>query len=47
MALAAGHFAWQVRAVDLDRPDRCLAVFKANTGVGWILLAGLIANRLI
>ena len=47
LALAAGHFAWQVRAVDLDRPDSCLAVFKANTGVGWILLAGLIAVRLI
>src|SRR5271170_3254058 len=27
VALAAGHFAWQVRGVALDRPDSCLAVF--------------------
>jgi 4-hydroxybenzoate polyprenyltransferase len=47
LAVAAGHFVWQVRTVDLDRPDSCLAVFKANTGVGWLLLAGLLADRLI
>src|SRR5271155_2467509 len=47
LALAAGHFAWQVRTVQLDRPDSCLAVFKANTMVGWLLLAGLSADRLL
>jgi 4-hydroxybenzoate polyprenyltransferase len=47
LALAAGHFAWQVRAVALDRPDSCLAVFKANVVVGWLVLAGLLADRLV
>lgn len=46
LALAAGHFVWQVRAVDLDRPDSCLAVFRANTWVGWLVLGGLIVDRL-
>jgi 4-hydroxybenzoate polyprenyltransferase len=47
LALAAGHFVWQVRAVALDRPDSCLAVFKANVVVGWLVLAGLLADRLV
>jgi 4-hydroxybenzoate polyprenyltransferase len=47
LALAAGHFAWQLRTVDLDRPARCLAVFRANTAIGWIVLAGLLADRLV
>src|SRR5579871_3447991 len=34
LALTAGHFVWQIRTVALDRPDSCLAVFRANTGVG-------------
>jgi 4-hydroxybenzoate polyprenyltransferase len=46
LALAAGHFAWQVRTVALDRPDSCLAVFRANTWVGWLVLAGLLLDRL-
>ena len=47
LALAAGHFAWQIRTVALDRPDSCLAVFRANTWVGWLVLAGLVADVLI
>jgi 4-hydroxybenzoate polyprenyltransferase len=47
LALTAGHFAWQVRTVDIDRPDSCLRIFRANTGVGWVLLAGLLADRLV
>ena len=46
LALAAGHFAWQVRTLALDRPERCLAVFRANTWVGWLVLGGLIVDRL-
>ena len=46
LALAAAHCLWQVRTVALDRPDSCLRVFRANTGVGWIVLAGLIVDRL-
>jgi 4-hydroxybenzoate polyprenyltransferase len=46
LVLVAGHFAWQVRAVALDNPDSCLAVFRANTVVGWLLLAGLLIDRL-
>ncbi len=47
LALAAGHFGWQVRAVALDRPDSCLTVFRANTVTGWLVLGGLLADRLV
>ena len=47
LALTAGHCIWQVRTVDLDRPDSCLAIFRANTVVGWLVLAGLVVDRLL
>jgi 4-hydroxybenzoate polyprenyltransferase len=47
LALTAGHCVWQVRTVDLDRPDSCLAIFRANTVVGWLVLAGLVVDRLV
>jgi 4-hydroxybenzoate polyprenyltransferase len=43
LAGVAGHFAWQVATLDIDDPANCLARFKANRFVGWILLAGIVA----
>jgi len=39
----AAHFAWQIASLDMDDPGSCLACFKANRHVGWLLLAGIIA----
>ena len=46
LAGVALHFAWQVRELDIDRPDDCLAKFRANRFVGWILLVGIAAAGL-
>lgn len=47
VALVTIHLTWQVAAVDLDNPADCLAKFRANRGIGWILLAGIIAGQLL
>ena len=39
------HLAWQVARVDIDDPANCLAVFKSNIRLGWIVFAGLIAGQ--
>jgi 4-hydroxybenzoate polyprenyltransferase len=44
---AALHFAWQAARVDIDDPSDCLAKFRANRGVGWLMLAGIVAGRLL
>jgi 4-hydroxybenzoate polyprenyltransferase len=46
LAAAALHLAWQARAVRLDDPQDCLAKFRSNRLIGWIVLAGIIAARL-
>lgn len=43
---AAVHLGWQAARVDIDDPKDCLATFKSNQWVGWIVLAALIAGRL-
>ena len=43
----AAHLIWQLMTVDLDDAKDCLAKFKSNRFIGWILLAGLIAGRLV
>lgn len=59
VAVSAGPFAWlglagfalhlhgQVRRLDIDNPDRCLAVFKSNRDAGLILFAGLALDTLV
>jgi 4-hydroxybenzoate polyprenyltransferase len=49
LGLAAGalQLTWQVVTVDIDDPDSCLAVFRANTWYGWILFAGLVTDGLL
>jgi 4-hydroxybenzoate polyprenyltransferase len=46
-AAAAVHFAWQLRRIDFDDPASCLSLFKANTGVGWLLLTALLFDPVI
>ena len=42
----AGHLKWQESDVDLDNPKDCLAKFRSNRIIGWILLAGIVLGRL-
>lgn len=42
----AGHLVWQIRRLDIDDPDVCLRLFRANRWTGWILFAGLVADGL-
>jgi 4-hydroxybenzoate polyprenyltransferase len=46
LAGVAGHLAWQIAAVDFDDPADCLAKFRANRWLGWILLIGIVLGRL-
>jgi 4-hydroxybenzoate polyprenyltransferase len=46
LGLAAVPLAWQAARVELDDPADCLAKFRANRLVGWLLLAGIAAGRL-
>lgn len=38
---------WQIRRLDIDNASLCLRLFKSNIGLGWILFAGLLADRLL
>ena len=40
LALAAVQLAWQVATLDIARPGNCLARFKSNQLVGWVLFLG-------
>ena len=41
LAVVAAQFAWQVRSLDIDDPDRCLALFKSNRFAGLLVLAAI------
>ena len=47
LAAVAGHLAWQIFAVDFDDPADCLAKFRANRWLGWILFIGIILGRVL
>lgn len=44
LALAAAHFAWQIRTVDIDEPKRCLAIFKSNRDAGLLIALAFAAG---
>jgi 4-hydroxybenzoate polyprenyltransferase len=44
LLVGCGHMIWQVRALDIDDADNCLALFKSNTVFGWMLFSGLVAD---
>ena len=39
---AAAHAVWQVRTLDIDNPQRCLKLFRANRDFGLLILAGAV-----
>ena len=47
LAGVALHLAWQTLTVDIDSPADCLDKFRSNRAVGWLLLAGIAAGRLL
>jgi 4-hydroxybenzoate polyprenyltransferase len=44
LACVMAHFAWQVRTLDIADPQNCLVRFRSNCTVGWLLVAGLVAQ---
>ncbi len=44
MAAAALHAAWQLSRLDIDDPERCLTLFRANRHFGLIIFAGAFAD---
>jgi 4-hydroxybenzoate polyprenyltransferase len=47
VAAVALHLTWQILTVHLDDPADCLAKFRSNRWIGWILLAGIVAGQLV
>jgi 4-hydroxybenzoate polyprenyltransferase len=47
VAGVASHLGWQLRSVDLDDPADCLAKFRSNRWIGWILLVGILCGQLL
>jgi 4-hydroxybenzoate polyprenyltransferase len=46
LALPALAFAWQVATLDIDDPQRCLRLFRANREAGLAVAAALLIGRL-
>ncbi len=40
----AAHLVWQIRRIDINDPDLCLALFKSNRNAGIIFFAGLVVD---
>ncbi|MBB4287588.1 4-hydroxybenzoate octaprenyltransferase [Roseospira goensis] len=47
LALPAGHLLWQALTVDIDDGGDCLAKFKSNRHMGWLLFGAIIAGRVL
>ncbi len=46
LTLGALHLFNQIRVLDIDDPDQCLALFRSNSTFGLILFAGLVLDGL-
>lgn len=44
---AAAHMAWQLRTLEINDPANCLARFKSNSLLGWLLFAGIALSAII
>ncbi len=42
LAAVAGHLAWQAARADISDSRDCLAKFRSNAGLGWVLFAGIV-----
>jgi 4-hydroxybenzoate polyprenyltransferase len=47
LALAAAHMARQIIVLDIDDGAQCLALFKSNGTIGWLIFAGLSASVVV
>jgi 4-hydroxybenzoate polyprenyltransferase len=47
LAAFGAHLAWQVWRLDIDDPDGCLRLFKANRDAGLYLFAGLLLDAIV
>ncbi len=47
LAVAGGHFAWQITTLRTDDPENCLVRFKSNRDLGAILFLALLADRFL
>jgi 4-hydroxybenzoate polyprenyltransferase len=47
LAVAAGQLYWQIFAGNIDDSADCLHKFKSNRFFGWLLLAAIIAGRIV
>jgi 4-hydroxybenzoate polyprenyltransferase len=47
LALAGGHLLWQIRGVDIHDGADCLAKFKSNRHFGWLVLAAIVAGKVL
>jgi 4-hydroxybenzoate polyprenyltransferase len=45
LALAALQLSWQAARVDIDDPADCLAKFRSNRLVGWLILVAIAAGH--
>ena len=46
LAGSALRLAWQAARVATEEPADCLAKFRSNRAVGWLMLAGIVAGHL-
>ena len=46
LAAAAVQLAWQAARVAINEPADCLAKFRSNRVVGWLMLAGIVAGHI-
>jgi 4-hydroxybenzoate polyprenyltransferase len=47
LPFCAGHLAWQVAGLKLNDSADCLAKFKSNRWFGWLILAAIVAGKII
>ena len=45
LAAAAAQLAWQAARVEIDSPADCLAKFRSNRIVGWLMFAGIVSGH--
>jgi len=47
LALPTGHLLWQALRVNINDTSDCLATFKSNRHMGWLLFAAIIVGRVL
>jgi 4-hydroxybenzoate polyprenyltransferase len=47
VAAAALHAGWQLARLDIDDPQRCLILFRANRDFGLLIFAGAVIDSLL